>query len=218
MAIAHAQTPPPIIANEAGLSPHFNGFARLAFVLSLLANPIIRGGGCGEAQDGPIFALPTYSNAMSQPLVCDRLNPPLVHWLQTQGFDPADLDQRGHNGDTALMLATRMGEFVVVHELLEAGATVNVKNNDGNNALWFACFRDFDVLIDPLVEAGIDLDNQNDNGATVLMYAASAGKTEMVKRLLAAGADSQLTNLDDFRAIDFAANREILGILKHGVI
>jgi ankyrin repeat protein len=94
---------------------------------------------------------------------------------------------------------------------------LNVRNNDGNNALWFACFRDRQDVIEQLISAGIDLDNQNDNGATVLMYAASAGKAEMVKALLAAGADAQLTNLDDFRAIDFAANFDIIRILKHGV-
>ena len=78
-------------------------------------------------------------------------------------------------------------------------------------------FRDRKDLIEQLISAAIDLDNQNDNGATVLMYAASAGKAEMVKALLAAGADAHLTNLDDFRAIDFAANFDIIRILKHGV-
>jgi hypothetical protein len=39
----------------------------------------------------------------------------------------------------------------------------------------------------------------------------------MVKALLATGADTQLTNLDDFRAIDFAANYDIIRILKHGI-
>jgi hypothetical protein len=142
----------------------------------------------------------------------------LQHWLQTQGLNPEDLEQRGSNGDTALMLATRAGELEVVRLLLQAGAAINARNHDGNNALWFACFRDRYDLIEQLVQAGIDIDNQNDNGATALMYAASAGKTEMVQCLLAAGANAKLKNLDDFRAIDMAANFDILRILKNVVL
>ena len=142
----------------------------------------------------------------------------LQHWLQTQGLNPQDLEQRGSNGDTALMLATRAGELEVVRSLLQAGALVNARNHDGNNALWFACFRDRYDLIERLVQAGIDIDNQNDNGATALMYAASAGKTEMVQCLLASGANAALKNLDDFQAIDFAANFDILRMLKHVVL
>lgn len=142
----------------------------------------------------------------------------LQHWLQTQGLNPGDLEQRGSNGDTALMRATRAGELEVVRSLLQAGAIVNARNHDGNNALWFACFGDRYDLIEQLVQAGIDIDNRNDNGATALMYAASAGKTAMVKCLLAAGANAELKNLDDFRAIDFAANFDILRMLKHVVL
>jgi uncharacterized protein len=116
------------------------------------------------------------------------------------------------------MLATQNGEVAVAQALLKARAGVNAKNNDGNNALWFAYFRDHFDLITLLLQAGIDLNNQNDNGATTLMYAASAGKTTIVQTLLAAGADTQITNLDDFRAIDFAANLEILRMLKHAVV
>lgn len=136
-------------------------------------------------------------------------------WLLANEFEPENLDKRGSNGDTALMKATQLGEVNVARSLIDAGADVNIKNNDGNNALWFACFRDRLDLMALLIEGKIDINNQNDNGATVLMYAASAGKTEIVNALLAAGANSQLKNLDDFLAIDFAANREILRILKN---
>jgi uncharacterized protein len=156
--------------------------------------------------------------AMSHPVVTESAPSALTAWLLAQGFNPSDLEQRGQNGDTALMLATRNGEVAVVQALLGAGAGINAKNNDGNNALWFACFRDHFDLIALLLQAGINLNNQNDNGATALMYAASAGKTTIVQTLLAAGADTQITNLDDFRAIDFAANPEILRMLKHAVV
>jgi ankyrin repeat protein len=89
----------------------------------------------------------------------------LQQWLLAHNFNPNDLDQRGENGDTALMRATQTGDLEVVQVLIQAGAELNIKNNDGNNALWFACFRDRADIIEQLVSAGIDLNNQNDNGA-----------------------------------------------------
>jgi ankyrin repeat protein len=138
-----------------------------------------------------------------------------LQWLEINRYHPDDLNQKGENGDTALMKATRMGETEIVKELITANTDLNLKNNDGNNALWFACFGNYYDLIRLLIDAGIDLNNQNDNGATVLMYAASAGKTPVVQFLLQAGANLELQNLDDFRAVDFANNVEILRILRH---
>lgn len=53
------------------------------------------------------------------------------------------------------------------------------------------------------------------NGATCLMYAASSGKTEVLIRLLAGGASLDLTSLDDFSALDMAANIECLQLLSN---
>jgi ankyrin repeat protein len=81
--------------------------------------------------------------------------------------------------------------------------------------LWFACFGNHYDLINLLLTANINIDNQNDNGATVLMYAASAGKIEVVNLLLQYHPNINLKNLDDYKAIDFASNREVLRILKN---
>ena len=136
-------------------------------------------------------------------------------WLLEQGYNAEDLNQRGENGDTALMKATRQGLSTIVKELIAAGADINATNNDHNNALWFACFGDHYDLINLLLDNNIDINNQNDNGATVLMYGASAGKTEVVRLLLQYNPNMNLQNLDDYKAIDFASNREVLRLLKN---
>ncbi len=138
-------------------------------------------------------------------------------WLIVKGYDPQDLNQPGENGDTALMKATREGVCAVVKELIDTGVHINARNNDSNNALWFACFGNHYELINLLVAAKINIDNQNDNGATVLMYAASAGKTEVVKLLLKHHPNLELKNLDDYKAIDFASNVEVLRVLKDAI-
>jgi hypothetical protein len=163
---------------------------------------------------GKHFTLLEFTNTMSQANRQD-LSKVTTQWLLVQGYNPDDLNQLGHNGDTALMKATREGVYTVVKELIDAGADINARNNDRNNALWFACFGDHYDLINLLLAAKIDIDNQNDNGATVLMYAASAGKTEVVKLLLQHNPNLNLKNLDDYKAIDFASNVEVLRILKN---
>jgi uncharacterized protein len=141
----------------------------------------------------------------------------LDQWLSDQGFDQANLEQPGSNGDTALLRAVQVEALEVVVALLQAGVNVNARNADRNNALWFACFRNRLDLIEILLAAQIDFDNQNENGATALMYAASTGKIEVLKALLAAGANPHLVTLDDFAAIDFAANAEVFRILQNVV-
>lgn len=47
------------------------------------------------------------------------------------------------------------------------------------------------------------------------MYAALAGKTEVVKLLLQYHPNLNLQSLDDYKAIDFASNAEVLRILKN---
>lgn len=139
---------------------------------------------------------------------------PLREWLVEQGFPPDDPNAVGQHGMTPLMHACRQGDEARVAALLEAGARVAPLNSDGNNALWLACYGGNLAVIDRLLEAGIAVDHQNDNGATCLMYAASAGKTAVVERLLRAGADPRLKTLDDFTALDLAANLECLQLLR----
>ncbi|MEH2402276.1 ankyrin repeat domain-containing protein [Nostoc sp.] len=151
----------------------------------------------------------------------EDLSETTTRWLIAKGYNPGNLNQAGENGDTALMKATREGVDTVVKELIDAGVDINARNSDAsgglrlrNNALWFACFGNHYDLINLLLAVNINIDNQNDNGATVLMYAASSGKTEIVKLLLPHQPNLDLKNLDDYKAIDFASNVEVLRILK----
>ena len=136
------------------------------------------------------------------------------NWLQAKGYSPENLNEKKDNGATPLIVASREGEIDIVRDLLACDINLDLKNNDGNNALWFACFNNNLTIMSLLINAGIELNNQNDNGVTVLMYAASTGKIDAVKLLLKIGANPDLTNLDDFRAIDFASTREILNLLR----
>ena len=139
----------------------------------------------------------------------------LAAFLARHGFAADDLDAPRAHGLTALMRAALEGRAELVAELLAVGVSVARRNMDGNNALWLACVSDQAAVVDLLVRAGIDVDNRNDMGATCLMYTASAGKAGMVALLLELGADPFVTNFDDARAVDLAATRECLALLRH---
>jgi rhodanese-related sulfurtransferase len=136
-------------------------------------------------------------------------------WLAEQGFPPDGVNTTTANRTTPLMQAARLGALAVAAELIAADADLDARNSDGNNALWLACFHGSLEMMDLLIGKGIALDNQNDNGATCLMYAASASKTAVVAKLLEAGADAGLQSLDDFTALDMAANLECLTMLRN---
>jgi len=144
-----------------------------------------------------------------------RLAEDLNDWLAGQGFPHHGLNATIANRTTPLMQAARLGERAIAAQLIAAGADLDARNGDGNNALWLACFHGSLEMMDLLIGKGIALDNQNDNGATCLMYAASAGKTPVVAKLLEAGADAGLQSLDDYTALDMAANIECLSLLRN---
>lgn len=138
----------------------------------------------------------------------------LAAWLTGQGFPADGVNATVENAMTPLMKAAREGLGEMVTGLIASGARLDARNSDGNTALWLACVGNHLDILDQLAAAGIDLDNRNDNGATSLMYASSAGKAPVVERLLALGADPFPETLDGFSALDLAATRECLDLLR----
>lgn len=132
-----------------------------------------------------------------------------ITWLNERGFHPDDLEFRGFNGNTPLLLAALEGNAMMVSRLIEAGADLYVVNDDFNGVLFNACYAASPEVIRLLIEAGADINDTNEEGTTALMYAASASRLECVKTLLALGADPKLANEDGFSAIELTSNRDI---------
>jgi uncharacterized protein len=140
-------------------------------------------------------------------------------WLRQAEFKVSDtlqdsLNATILNATTPLMIAARTGNIEVLKALLARGADPSMLNADSNGALWFACYADSAECVAALIGAGAPLDSQNVNGATALIYCASAGKTALVRQLLDAGANPNLMTLDDFTALELAANLECMRMLK----
>ncbi|MGD0959294.1 MAG: ankyrin repeat domain-containing protein [Methylomonas sp.] len=127
-------------------------------------------------------------------------------WLQAHAS--------GADNTPAIILAARQGRADVLGYFIAQGEAIDQLDQYGNNALWAACYAEAGDCIDLLLRAGMDIDYQNCAGSTALMYASSAGKTGVVSQLIQAGADAELRNQDDFSALDLAANRECLQLLR----
>lgn len=138
----------------------------------------------------------------------------LCSWLQINGYDREDINQRGFNGETPLMTAARSGQLEFLIELIVHGAELELVNDDGNSAVWLACYSNNIYVLMALIEAGANVNVQNVNGASALIYAASAGRLEMLRILLKAGANRGLVTHDGFSALDVASTLEILKLLR----
>jgi ankyrin repeat protein len=107
----------------------------------------------------------------------------------------ADLNVRGQDGMTPLILALRRGRAEVAKYLLEAGADVTLVDEGGNTALHLAAGRGYAEIVRILLshsKAELNMKGQRD--MTPLLLALSRGHAEIVKYLLEAGADVTLAN------------------------
>ncbi len=135
-------------------------------------------------------------------------------WLNDHGFSGDNLEDKGFNGNTPLLLAALDGNAMMVSRLIEAGANLYAINGDFNGVLFNACYSNCPEVIRLLIESGADIDDTNEEGTTALMYAASASRIECVKMLLSLGANTQLHNEDGFSAIELTSNREVFRQLR----
>lgn len=120
------------------------------------------------------------------------LNPSMApHQLMFLDDDSqgADVDMRDENGDTALIIASAVGNVVLVRYLHEAGASVASRNRTGWTALHLACYQGCEPVVKYLLAVGqCDLEECNGHGSTALMVAVPRNHGDVVRLLLRKGA------------------------------
>jgi ankyrin repeat protein len=100
-----------------------------------------------------------------------------------------DVNARGHDGSTGLMLAASGDYLETVRLLIDKGADVNAKNYDGYTALMFVSTKGDLEMAQLLIKSGADVNALNIAGESALMIAALNGKLEMARLLIEEGAD-----------------------------
>jgi ankyrin repeat protein len=101
--------------------------------------------------------------------------------LLALGVDP----NGQHDGETALTVAAKWGDFRKVIALIKAGAEVNLTDGHGQTALDRAVYSDSIPTVKALIAAGADVTTERRHP---LLYGATRwGRTEFVEFLLKAG-------------------------------
>jgi ankyrin repeat protein len=100
----------------------------------------------------------------------------------------ADVNAKGGNGYTALILASFYGHIDIVRLLIDAGADVNASSNTGSTALMLASDCGYLDIVRLLIDAGADVNTSNKYGWTALMWASDCGYLDIVELLRSKGA------------------------------
>ena len=82
-----------------------------------------------------------------------------------------DLDQRGPDQNTPLIVAIIFEQLDVSKALINGGAKLDLKNKDGNTALQTAAFLGQPEIVKALLEKGADINAKNNLGSTALSSA-----------------------------------------------
>ena len=93
-----------------------------------------------------------------------------------------DVDSINSCHDTALVVASRLGNMPIVHWLVHHGATINHSNLYGNTPLMIAAFRHHHDIMSVLLSKGAEPRARNDLSTPVLTFAA--GSLPAVRLLL----------------------------------
>jgi ankyrin repeat protein len=92
---------------------------------------------------------------------------------------------------TALMVASREGDYRLAEWLIEHGANVNAKTRDGHTALMYACYNRYPEIVKLLLKKGADVHLKSTQGHTALTEIMETEKESIVEALLGAGAKEE---------------------------
>jgi uncharacterized protein len=128
---------------------------------------------------------------------------PEVKHLLAKG---ADVNEKGPEGQTALMMACATGKKEVVEVLLAKGADVNARSSDGHTALMFDGLGNGNKeVVQLLLDKGADVNAKTNKGATALYFESLIGHKDSVPLLLDKGADVNAKIFDGTTALMVAS-------------
>lgn len=89
---------------------------------------------------------------------------------------------------TALMVASREGDYRLAEWLIERGANVNAKTPDGHTALMYASYNRYPEIVKLLLSRGAKVNLKTIQGHTALSEVLESDKKAIIEMLQSAGA------------------------------
>ncbi|XP_071098477.1 serine/threonine-protein phosphatase 6 regulatory ankyrin repeat subunit B-like [Haliotis cracherodii] len=107
-----------------------------------------------------------------------------------------DINTRGRNGCTPVMIAARFGNRHLFNLLVSKEVDLTITDDHRNNMLHFACQSGNRLILEHLLPL-FDLNSRGQDGRTAVMYAAVNGRRRAFDLLVSNGADISLK--DDYK-------------------
>jgi ankyrin repeat protein len=104
----------------------------------------------------------------------------------------AQTDTSTETGEPALVQAVRMNRLAVAAALLDAGASLKVKNRQGDGLCMVAITENFPDMLALLLKHGSNPSTPDRDGLTPLYWADYLKRDVLVQQLLASGADPRV--------------------------
>ncbi|KAJ5787905.1 hypothetical protein N7457_002895 [Penicillium paradoxum] len=125
-----------------------------------------------------------------------------------------DMNEKGHDEQTALGAACENGHLMIVRLLLDQGADPTIGDMFGRTPLFTASQHGYVEVSRLLIEHGADADIPNNYGSTPIDVACYNGCTEVVKLLLAHGVDITVADENGWTPINSACESGHIEVAK----
>ncbi len=128
------------------------------------------------------------------------------------------MDARDINGNTALMIAARNGDPLMLELLLERGANPDAQNRYGTTALMYASQESYPRLVLRLLEADAWVNAVDERNRNALALATSRGNGAAVWLLLRAGSDLEKGGVHwALRDAERSRNDRVAGMIREAL-
>lgn len=132
----------------------------------------------------------------------------------TNALEALDINERGFDGSTALIIATTSGQAEIVKLLLERKADLSLADSKGQTALMHAVIKGHASLVETLLAAGAKVDAKDRHGMTALFHAAFRTDVALIEILLKSGADVNVKDLTGMTPLMCAASKGDLATIN----
>ena len=163
---------------------------------------------------GRLDAFSVLIERKSNPTLKNNNGDTLLHYAARGGNDVIiqnllslglDIDSRGINGITPLMIAACEGRLDAFSVLIERKSNPTLKDNNGQTLLHYAARGGNNVIIQKLLSLGLDIDSRRSDGATPVMIAAREGRLDAFSVLIERKSDPTLKDKDGWTLLHYAS-------------
>ncbi|XP_067653188.1 serine/threonine-protein phosphatase 6 regulatory ankyrin repeat subunit A-like [Haliotis asinina] len=147
-------------------------------------------------------------------LACMRWDEEVVK--QVLKLHALNINCRGSNGMTPLLLAAEYNTYNVFELLLQSGADLSVADSDGNSILHFASMGEDEEIVKHILKLHVvDINCRGSKGMTPLLLAARQSTFGVFELLLESGADPSVVNSDGDNVLHLACVQGDEDIVKY---